>query len=324
MKVVVTGAGGFIGRHLVTVLLARKQLVGRDGRPAPIRRLVLADVAAPTVRPVAGIDVETVAGDMRDPAFAAGLTDGADSIFHLAATLTTATEANPRLGIELNVLALVDLLERCRIAGTAPKLVFVSSMATFGGALPAAVGDDVFQTPQTSYGAHKVIAERLIDDYSRRGFLDGRSLRFPFVLIRRSGVGAVSDRIAQILRDPLAGHDVVAPVAPETRMAVVSVQRSAAALVDLHDVPAGSFGHTRAINMPSLTVTAAEMIDAMKRAGAGRRLGAVTFAPDPEIQRIVDGWPAVFGSQRAEALGLRPDDSFEAICRAYLDEVGAR
>ncbi len=326
MRVLVTGAGGFIGGHLLAALLARAALRDRDGRTRPVEELVLADRAPlarlpshPTIR------IRPEAGDLCDPDFVERLVSaGVDSVFALAATLTSEAETDFEKGLAVNVHAPMRLLDACRRRGGVPKLVFASSIAAFGGPLPDVVDDEVAQTPRTSYGTHKAIVERLIDDYARHGFVDGRSLRLPVVLIR-PGMPApsVSDRVAAIVREPLLGRDVVCGLAPDTRIPVASVRRVAAALLDVHDLPAAAFGHTRAMNLPALTVTPAEMAAALCRYGAQRRLGRIIWHPDARLQAVVDGWPGGFVSERAARHGIRSDLRFEDIVDAFLEEQRA-
>ncbi|MEN9315292.1 MAG: hypothetical protein RIS35_1685 [Pseudomonadota bacterium] len=325
MRVLVTGASGFVARHLIRAL-AGQEIMGPSGVRGPVDELVLADVVeprAPSDGPWRRIRVET--GDFADPAFVARLTaDGHDSIFHLAAALTIDAEADFRRGLEVNVLGFVHLLEACRAMVRPPRLVFASSIAAFGGPLPAVVDDHLAQTPQTSYGTHKSIAELLLNDYSRRGFVDARALRLPVVLTRPgSPTPAVSDRIASILREPLMGRDVVCPLSISTRIPVSSVQRVAAALLALHDLPAAALGHTRALNLPSLTVSIGEMIDAVRRAGPGRPIGRIEVAPDPGLQAVVDGWPSAFVSERASAVGIRADASIDEVVGALLADLAS-
>lgn len=316
MRVVVLGASGFIGSHLVAALRARKVVRGR-----PIDQLCLADLRA-----VALSDGdEAVQGDIRDPAFLNQVfAKPVDAVFHFAATLTLDAEMDFARGLEVNVHALMRLLEACRAqfdaGGRAPSLMFASSISTFGGPLPDPVDDHVAQTPQTSYGTHKVIGERLIDDYARRGFIDGRVLRLPVVLTHPgapSGLHerSVSDRIAALIREPLSGRDASCPLASDTRFPVASVQRVVDALLALHDVPADRFGATRAMNLPSLTVTPAQIADAVKRAGAA---GGISWQPDAKVQAIVEGWPRAFSSERARQLGLAADADVDALVAAYL------
>jgi D-erythronate 2-dehydrogenase len=316
MRVLVTGAGGFIGSQLVRALLARGTLGGR-----PLSSLVLADAAPVSLRHDGPIAIRTECGDVSDGAFIRQLLEGGvDSIFPLAATLTTEAEADFGKGLRVNVLALVHLLEFLRTLGQRPRLVFASSIAAFGGALPDTVDDSVAHVPQTSYGTHKAIAELLINDYSRHGLIDGRALRLPVVLTRPGAPSpAVSDRVAAIVREPLMGRDLACPFDPATRMPVASVQRVAQALVALHDLPAAAFGDSRAMNLPALSVTVAEMLASVERLRGTRTLGKVTFAPDARLQAIVDGWPKRFVSERASRHGLRADTSFDEVIRSFLE-----
>lgn len=321
MRVVVTGAAGFIGRRLTATLLRHGALVGPDHRRAPIRELVLADVAdvPPPLSGNVNIRIET--GDFCDPEFRHRIMrGGVDSVFHLAATLTTAAEADLKQALAVNVGSLIELLELCREQSVPPRFVYASSIATFGGTLPEVVDDDLPQRPQTSYGTHKAIAELLINDYSRHGIVDGRALRLPIVVIRGgTGASSVSDRVAAVVREPLAGREVVCPFAPETRMPIASVRNVAEALCALHDLPAGRLGDTRAMNLPALSVSVADMLAALERVAPGRA-GQVRFEPDPVMQAIVDGWPKGFGSTRATRLGINADSDFDSVIRDFVEQ----
>jgi len=323
MRVLITGAAGFIGSHLVSALLRRGQLIGAAGKPQGIDELVLADTM-PIVRTGAAgnIPIRTEIGDVCDPAFLRRLVGpGVDSVFHLAATLTIEAEENFARGLEVNVHGLMQLLELCRAQARAPRFVFASSIASFGGPLPKTVDDTVAQTPQTSYGTHKAIVELLLNDYSRHGFIDARALRLPFVLIRPgASTPAVSDRVAAIVREPLLGRDIACPLAPETLIPVASARRVATALLALHDLPAASFGHTRAMNLPSLTVSVGEMVEALQRFGRTRRLGRVSWQPEARLQAVVDGWPGRFVSARASSNGIGADADFDEIIRAFAED----
>lgn len=323
MRVLVTGAAGFVAGHVLRAL-ARRDIAGPSGRAEPIDEIVLADVVESHPPPGAGwrnLRVET--GDFADPCFVARLAAGGyDSIFHLAASLTIDAESDFRRGLEVNVLGLVELLEACRAMPRPPRLVFASSIAAFGGPLPASVDDSVAQTPQTSYGTHKSIAELLLNDYARRGFVDARALRLPVVMTRPGApTPSVSDRIAAIVREPLLGRDVVCPLSLDTRIPVCSVQRVADGLLALHDLPAAALGHSRAMNLHALTVSIGEIVDAVRRAGASRSLGHIEVASDPKLQAVVDGWPSAFVSSRANALGIRADASADDLVAAFLADT---
>lgn len=323
MRVVITGAAGFIGRKLTMALIRQGQLMGPDQAPAPISELLLADHVdfdAPSTG-MGGIPTRKAIGDLRDASYRRQLFEGGvGSLFHLAASLTTEAERDIALGIETNVLSLLGLLELCRAQKPAPRFVFASSIATFGGRLPGIVDDTTAQTPQTSYGAHKVIAEQLIADHSRHGLLDGRCLRLPIVVIRPKAGRSVSDSVAAILREPLNGADVDCPFRPETVLPIVSVQAVVRALLKLHDLPGETLDPSRAFNLPALSVTAAEMATAVQ-AWPQRKPGRVNWRPDTQMQSIVAGWPSRFESARARQLGILPDASLAEIIDAYLKDA---
>lgn len=321
MRILVTGAAGFVGRRLARELQARGTLDGRA-----IGELVLVDRAfAPDETPdetgagSASIEVTRLAGDTRDPAIRArALAPGLDAIFHLAATLTADAEQNFDDGLAMNLSGFVELLEDCRKLGGV-RLVFASSMAAFGGPLPDVVPDEVPQRPRTSYGVQKAIAELLLDDYTRRGFLDGRALRLPVVLLRPRGAApALSEFISAVVREPLLGDSVVCPFAAGTCMPVASVGAVARALIALYEMPGEALGPVRSINLPGLSVTLDGMLDALeRRAGAGAR-DKITWTPDARLQGLLGAMPQGFTSARALAAGIRPEASFDAVIDDFL------
>ena len=324
MRVLVLGAAGFIGGNLVRTLCAQRSLGLGGASPRPLTELVLADSRpVPPVAVPPGIAIRIAQGDVRNAAFLDGLFDGGlDCVFHLAATLTLDAENDFAQGLDVNLLSLIRLLERCRLQRTVPALAFASSISTFGGSLPDVVDDGVAQTPETSYGCHKSIAELLISDYSRRGFLDGRVLRLPIVLTHPGPASeSVSDRIAALIREPLNGRDAICPLDPRTRFPVASARNVVKSLLALLALPAEAFGATRALNLPSLSVTPAAMEAAVLRAkGADREVGAINWEPDEQVQRIVQAWPRAFTSARALELGIEGDESLDAIVAAYMED----
>lgn len=314
-RVVITGAAGFLGRRLTRAIAGRGTLGDRHGRQEKVTRLTLVDVVDMAPPSCPGITVEVIKGDLADQGFVDRLGGiGFDSLFHLASLLTFRAEEAPDLAYAVNVSALRHLIEA---AADRPKVIFTSSIAVFGGEATGIVGDEVAPVPQTTYGSHKAINELLIADASRRGCVDGRSLRLPIVLTR-PGVpqAAVADRIASIIREPLNGIDVAAPLDPTTRLPLCSAGAVVRALLTLHDIPAADLPARRAFNLPSLSVGAAELADAVQRRGA---TGAITFAPDARLQAIVDGWPKQLVSAKARALGLAADDDIDALIGDYLD-----
>jgi nucleoside-diphosphate-sugar epimerase len=320
MRVLVLGAAGFLGSRLAARLAADGCLGVR-----PIDELLLFDIGQPRIPARASCIISGVQGDICDTAVMDKLfAQRVDAVFHLAATLTVVAEADFRRGLETNVLGLVDLLERCRAQEVPPLLLFASSIATFGGQLPPLVGDDVFQAPTTSYGSHKAIAELLLSDYSRHGFVDARALRLPIVVTHPGPAsGSISDQVASLIREPLRGQRTVCRMAPGSQLVVASVDKVIEGFLRLAALPAQHL-QARAMNLPGLTVTPAAIVQAVSKRLHAAQGEWVEWQPDPQVQRILDGWPKAFTSERALALGFTPDASADALVDSFLAAEGAR
>jgi len=312
MRVVITGGGGFIGAKLARALLARGTLDG--GR---ITRLVLADQAFPDLPKDARL--ETFAGDIADPAFAArAITPDTAAIFHLAAVVSGAAEADFDLGMRVNLGGVRTVLDEARKCTRPPRFVFASSVAAFGGDLPAVLDDSTTAVPQTSYGAQKVVSEYLIADFSRKGYIDGRSLRLPTIVVRPGKANAAASSFASaVVREPLNGAAYECPLPPDTLVWLLSPRRVVDAFIHAHELAPSAWGMNRTLNLPGITVTVAEMIAAMGEVapGAPKR---VTFKVDPRIEKIVMGWPVRFETPRALAMGFKADPGIEAVIRDYV------
>lgn len=306
MKALVTGAAGFIGAALVRALRARHpqasvlafDLVPPDGAQATATRV----------------------GDIGEPGVAAGLVDpDTTHVFHLASLVSGGAEADFERGMRVNLDATRELLEAARRAGGAPTFVFASSIAVYGGDLPDVIDDATPPSPRLSYGAHKLACEILINDYSRRGFIDGRSLRLPTVMVRPGAANtAVSGWASAIVREPLAGRDYDSPVGPGTSMACLSLARTVDAFLHAAALPGDALGADRTTLLTGIPVTARQMVDSVRRLGAGRRLGAVRFEPDERLQAIMDRLPRAVRSARAARLGFAPSASIDEIVADYL------
>jgi len=318
MRIVITGGAGFLGTRLARKLLERGSLVDAAGTSRPLRELVLLDMTA------AAVDdrrVTAVAGDLADPAVIERVvTADTDSIFHLAAVVSGQAEAEFDTGMRVNLDATRALLERCRKLSKPPKFVFTSSLAVFGGKLPDPVPDDAPLTPQTSYGTQKAIGELLVYDMTRKGFIDGRSLRLPTVTVRPGKPNKAASSFASgIIREPLSGIDAVCPVPPQTEIWITSPRQVIDNLIVGHDVAAAKFpGDTRSVNVPGLRISVAAMVDALRRVAGDPVAARVEWRVDPAIDRIVRTWPPNFAPRLGPALGMAADTNFDDIVRAYM------
>jgi len=324
VKVVITGGTGFIGRMLARRILELGKLTGPSGALEQVDEIVLFDAVAPSA-PLKGLEegARIVTGDISDRDLVFGLVDRDDiSVFHLASVVSGGGELDFDLAIRVNLTGGLNVFEATRARKSTPRVVFASSIAVFGGsAMPRRVGDTTKQTPQTTYGATKAICELLINDYTRKGFFDGRSARLPTVIVRPGKPNLAASSFASgVIREPLAGETCFLPVKPETLMQVLGYRSIVEGFVRLHEAPPAALGDDRAFNFPSLTVTVAEMIESLRRVAGTRRLGEIEVQPDPRIEAIVATWPTETNSSRALALGLPLDDGIDSIVQAYIED----
>lgn len=321
MRVLITGGGGFIGKKLAARLLERGELLGRA-----IERITLFDVMPAEGLP-ADPRLEIVAGDITRAGVIFDLVrPGYDAVYHLAAVVSGAAEADIDLGYAVNLDGTRHLLDAVRAFAKKPHLVFASSCAVFGGALPEVIDDDTPLTPQTSYGGQKAMGELLVADFHRKGFLDGRSLRLPTICVRPGKPNkAASTWASSIFREPLAGQEAVCPVTRETAMYLLSPRRVVDAFVRAIELPSEQLGTTRHINLPGTTYSVAEMVAAIERAGGRTVVDRIRWEPDAVIQKIVDGWPRRFATPRAERMGFKADASLDEIVQQHVeDELGGK
>ena len=320
MHVLVIGASGFIGTKL-TNRLAADGAIG----DTPITHVTLADVIPPTM-PLEDVPfgIDTIKFDITDPASIAEVLSGKpDYIFHLAAVVSGDAEKNFELGYAVNVEGTKLLLEAIRAdANYTPRLVFTSSLAVFGPPLPAVIPDSQACTPKSSYGTQKAMCELLVEDYTRKGFLDGISIRFPTITVRPGAPNkAASSFISGIIREPVANMPAVCPVSLDTRCAVASPKASVGFLIRAATLTADEVGDgPRTFNMPSLTVSVKEMIASLERTTGKHATELIKHEPDPFIMKIVNSWPQEIEAARAKALGFEPDTSYDTIIETYIDE----
>lgn len=324
MKVLITGGAGFLGQRLARELLARGALRvsphGASAAPEPITELVLLDATQASGPDDARVRIEV--GDITQREVLERMIDAETAvIFHLAAVLSSGAEADFELGMRINVDATRMLLDVCRVRGHKPRVVFTSSVAVYGGELPEEVQDDTALNPESSYGTQKAIAELLLCDYSRRGFVDGRALRLPTVSVRPGKPNAAASSFASaIMREPLNGETTVCPVSGATPVLLISPRMAIQCLVAGAELDAAALGERPIVNLPGISTTVDEIVETLSQVGGAAAVARVEWEPDETIERIVCSWPASWNTKRARALHFPADASYHAIVQAYLED----
>ena len=322
MHVLIIGAGGMIGRKTAERIAATGSLGGRA-----VDRLTLADIAAPAVAEDFAGRRDAVAADLSEPGTAERLiADRPDVIVHLAAIVSGEAEADLEKGYRVNLDGTRALLDAIRLAGDgyAPRVIYASSLAVFGAPFPDRITDEFHLTPLTSYGAQKAMGELLLDDYSRRGFLDGVGIRFPTICVRPGAPNkAASGFFSGIIREPLHGKEAVLPVDEDVRHWFAS-PRAAVGFVDhAAGMDTAGLGSRRSLTMPGLSATVGDEIEALRQVAGDGAVALIRREPDETVARIVAGWPQDFDTARARKLGFEAESSFREIVEVYVeDEMG--
>ena len=322
MNILIIGGAGMIGRKLAERLARDGELGGKA-----ISALTLYDVVAAAVPAGAKVPVKVLAGDLPAPGETDRLVaDRPDVIFLLAAIVSGEAELEFDKGYRINMDGTRLLLESVRQAGHRPRVVFTSSIAVFGAPFPEAIGDEFFHTPLTSYGTQKAIGELLVSDYTRKGFLEGLSIRLPTICVRPGAPNkAASGFFSNIIREPLAGKEAVLPVSDSVMHWHASPRAAVEFLRHAATMDLAAVGPRRALTMPGVAATVAEQIAALRAVAGDTVVARIKHEPDPFVEKIVAGWPRRFDAKRALALGFKPDASFEAIVRIHIeDELGGQ
>lgn len=316
MHILITGATGFLGQRLIHQLLQRQALCDQ-----PITHMTLVDQSRAEAPETSGISLDSHAIDISAPdAFDALLKQRPDVIFHLAAVVSAAAEADLDLGMAVNFDATRALLEGCRAHElNETRLVMASSVAVYGGELPEVLDDMTALQPQTSYGTQKAMCELLINDYSRRGLIDGRVLRLPTIVVRPGRPNAAASSFASsILREPLNQQEAICPVPRDQAMFVMSPARVIDALIHGAELSSEALGAFRALILPGITTDVTEMLEALQETAGAEAVARVRHEHDPRIAPLVASWPARFTPQKAERLGFVGDRNFKEILAAYV------
>lgn len=317
-KILILGGGGMIGQKLAHHLAAK----GYDGAPAEV---ISHDIAFPgDAAPVA----RQIAGSVTDPDIMTTLAaERPDVIFYLAAVVSGEAEVDFDKGWLVNMFPCWNLLQALRAEHEAsggayrPRIVFTSSIAVFGGPYPEAIDDAFLTVPQTSYGAQKVVCEQMISDFSRKGFVDGVSIRLPTICVRPGKPNAAaSGFFSGIIREPLNGQEAILPVADTVVQTHASPRSAVGFLIRAATLDTEALEGRRALNMPGFACTIAGQIEALRDVAGNEVVALIRPQTDPLIARIVDGWPRRFEARRAAALGFTCETSFHDIIRAYIED----
>ncbi|MDA0305602.1 MAG: NAD-dependent epimerase/dehydratase family protein [Proteobacteria bacterium] len=318
MKIVITGGLGFLGLGIARKLIERDE----------VESLVLFDVAVPDALPD-GLDdrVIMLAGDISDTDQVSALIDQDDiAVFHLASVVSAGGEKDFDLAMRVNLDGGRNILDACRARKSTPKVIFTSSLAVFGGnAMPDTVTDMTRVVPETTYGMTKAVGEMMINEYTRKGFIDGRAARLPTVIIRPGPPNAAASGFASgVFREPLAAAEHILPVTKDTKMMVIGYRKAVAGLIGLLDAAGDDIGPDRVVGLPNKAYSVAEMIAALEQVAKqkGISLGPITPTPDPAVEAIVTSWPLAMEDTRAKKLSLSGDKNLEAIIEEYLEDFG--
>ncbi len=322
MHILVLGGAGMAGRKFIERLARDGQLGGK-----PIVKVTAQDVVAAQAPKGAAFAFDAIVSDLSVPGEAEKLiASRPELILPLAAVVSGEAEADFEKGYRINLDGTRFLFEAIRLTGDGykPRVVFTSSVAVFGAPFHDKIGDEFFTTPLTSYGTQKAICELLLSDYSRRGFFDGLSIRFPTICVRPGTPNkAASGFFSNIIREPLNGIDAVLPVSDQVRHWHASPRSAVNFLIHAATMDLAAVGPRRALNMPGYSCTVAEQIEALRKVAGDGVVARIKRVPDPVIDKIVEGWPRNFDPQRAIALGFKAESSFDEIIRIHIeDELG--
>ena len=323
MKILITGGGGFLGSRLAKVLLKQGTLADANGEQVKIKQITLLDIAFPGE---ADPRLKYVAGDLTSKTvLEKALDKDTAAVFHLASVVSGAAEADFDLGMRVNLDGTRYLLDACRNLDQPPRVIFTSSLAVFGGKLPLILDDTTTPKPQSSYGVQKVCGEYLIRDYSRKGYIDGRALRLPTISVRPGKPNLAASSFASgIIREPLNGIAAPCPVSRETELWLLSPGKVIDALIHAHDLPTAAWEADRVVNLPGITTSVGEMVDALERVAGEKVTSLIEWKPDARIQAIILTWPVRFNTDNANKMGFKSDQDFEEIIRYYVSSEGIK
>lgn len=318
-RILILGGGGMVGQKLAQRIAAH----GLGSATAP--DMTLFDMGFPE-NGVGG--TRLITGNVTDGAAMSKLAaERFDVIYHLASIVSGEAEADFEKGWQVNMLPMWHFLEALRAEHEAsggayrPRLVFTSSIAVFGAPFPDKIDDEFLSAPQTSYGAQKAACELMLTDFSRKGFVDGVSIRLPTICVRPGKPNAAaSGFFSGIIREPLNGQEAILPVPDTVRHWHASPRSAARFLTEAATLDLDRLEGRRALNMPGFSCTVAEQIEALRRVAGQKAVDLIKPQPDETIMSIVKNWPRDFDPTRAAALGFSAEKDFDEIIQVYIED----
>lgn len=318
MRVLITGANGFVGRELVRCLLARGSLRGQA-----IGSLLVLDTDLKSVP----MDprVRRHEGSVTDAALMRRvLADGIDVVFHLVSIPGGAAEQQYELGYQVNLLASLELLHQLRNAAVPPVLVYASSVAVYGANLPARMNERAELHPELSYGTHKAMVESAVIDLGRRAEVDGRVLRLPGIVARpREPNGLRSAFMSDLLRAFAEGESYRCPVAPEATAWWMSARCCVNNLIHAAEIDSALSAAQRVWQLPVLQLSIAQVVDALAASYGQERRSLISYDADARLEALFGRMPPLKTPQ-ARAAGFFHDGNAAALIRNSLNPAAPR
>jgi nucleoside-diphosphate-sugar epimerase len=316
MRILITGAAGFVGQ-----ILAKKLLDDEESA----HRVILTDIIEPPIPYGAKLpqNAKCIKADLnRESSLVVDKALDAVYVFH--GIMSSGAEANYELGMKANFDATRALLETLRSICPGVRVIYASSQAVYGSSATMPITETQLPLPETSYGAQKMMCEYLINDYTRRGFINGLTLRFPTVTVRPGKpTAAASSFISGMIREPMNGVKCQIPLTDRTwRHWLCSPRTLVRNLVFALSLDKDALPNfDRSLNHPGIGVSLQDMRDSLARVGGEDKLALLEERDDPVVKKILYSWPADFDNAKAVALGFARDVSYDDIVRNYQEEL---
>lgn len=318
--ILITGAAGFIGKSVLTELLATTE-IEVDGSSQKIGNILALDLSTDGLSDLIAQDprIIPINGSLADDAVLNQITKVEPGVvLHLAAVVSSAAEADFQLGIDVNVNATIGLIDVCRKFKAPPVFVFSSSVAVFSCADNDTIDEDTLPKPMSSYGTQKLIGELLVRDASRKGMIRGRTLRFPTISVRPGKPNAAASSFASgIIREPLAGQEAILPVKKDLRLHLASPERARFNTLAAIALSQDALNGDTTVTLPGVSVTVAEMLDALHAVGGDDATGLIRERHNEQVEKIVRSWPGEILAPRAIAMGFKADENIRQIVELH-------